>query len=220
MKFRLTCLAAALVAAIAFVSAEQNDAARTMMEAARKKEVVDGDLKGAIQQYKTIAEKYKADHAVAADALVRMADCYQKLGDAEARRIYERLVRDYGDQKEAVAIARTRLGAGGDVLAQAKGDRAVWTGSKVDLFGRVSPDGRYVSYVDWSQYGNLAVHDVAAHTDRLLTHKKNWDDQDGASSSWSAISPDGKLVAYAWGANEREIRIRPLDPAAMGSAAW
>ena len=119
MKFRRTCLALTLVAAVAFVSAEQNDAARTLMEAARKKEVVDGDLKGAIQQYQTVAEKYKGDRAVAADALVRMAACYEKLGDTESKRIYERLVREYGDQKDAVAIARTRLGSSVEVLARA-----------------------------------------------------------------------------------------------------
>jgi hypothetical protein len=80
MKIRLTYVAFAFVAAIAFVSAEQSDGARTLMEAARKKEVVDGDLKAAIQQYQTIVDKYKSDRAVVADALVRMAECYQKLG--------------------------------------------------------------------------------------------------------------------------------------------
>lgn len=216
MKFRFICLALAIVAAVAFVSAEQNDAARTMMEAARRKEVVDGDLKGAIQQYQAIAEKYKADHAVAADALVRLAACYEKLGDAESKRIYERLVRDYGDQKDAVAIARARLGAGGEVLARAKGDRAVWTGPKVDLFGRVSPDGRYVTFVDWMLYGNLAVHDVSANTDYFLTHKKTWEELEGASASWSAISPDGKQVAYGWQSNDPEIRIVPVDQGPRG----
>src|SRR6187399_247391 len=70
MRARLTCLALAVVAAVAFVSADQSDGARTLMEAARKKEVVDGDLKGAIQQYQAIAEKYKSERAVVADALV------------------------------------------------------------------------------------------------------------------------------------------------------
>jgi Tol biopolymer transport system component len=213
MKFRLTCLAIAVVAAVAFVSADQSDAARTQMEAARKKEVVDGDLKTAIQQYQAIAEKYKGDHAVAADALVRLAACYEKLGDRESKRVYERLIREYGDQKDAIAIARARLG-NGDALAQSKGDRAVWTGPKVDVFGRVSPDGRYVTYADWQLYGNLAVHDVPANADYLLTHKKTWDDLDGAESGWSAISPDGKQVAYGWEAKDKDIRIIALDPSA------
>jgi Tol biopolymer transport system component len=211
MKFRLTCLAAVLVAAVAFASAEQNDAARTMMEAARKKEVVDGDLKGAIQQYKAVAEKYKADRAVAADALVRMAECYQKLGDAEAQRIYARVVRDYGDQKDAVAIARTRLGSGGEPLARATGDRAVWTGSKVDLFGQVSPDGRYISYVDWGGDMNLMVHDLVANTDRALTPAPF--PRSSQLAGFSAISKDGKQVAYVWSgvSPNSELRLLPLS---------
>ena len=40
---------------------------------------------------------------------MRMAECYQKLGDAESRKIYEQVVKDYADQKEAVTLARARL---------------------------------------------------------------------------------------------------------------
>ena len=47
---------------------------------------------------------------LAAQALVQMAECYQKLGDAESRKIYEQPVRDYIYQNESVAVARARLG--------------------------------------------------------------------------------------------------------------
>jgi TolA-binding protein len=33
--------------------------------------------------------------------LLKMAECYQKLGDSEAEATYERVIRDYADQKEA-----------------------------------------------------------------------------------------------------------------------
>ena len=104
MQSRLTYLPLALVAAVTCVSAAQHDAARTMLEAARKAEVVDGNLNGAIQQYRAIADKYKSDRAIVADALLRMAECYQKLGDAQARKIFEQVVRDYADQQEAVTM--------------------------------------------------------------------------------------------------------------------
>ena len=42
-------------------------------------------------------------------ALVQVGLCYEKLGRDEAVRSYERLVRDYADQEEAAAQARTRL---------------------------------------------------------------------------------------------------------------
>ena len=79
------------------------------LQAAIKKEVVDGDLKGAIEQYKKLAQG--RDRAVAAKALVRMGQCYEKLGDAEARKAYERVLREYADQAGAVAEARARLAA-------------------------------------------------------------------------------------------------------------
>jgi Tol biopolymer transport system component len=183
------------LAAILAAGAQSSEAER-QLKAAMNAELVNGDLKAAIKQYGEIAAKYKNDRAVAAMALVRMADAYQKMGDAEARKIYERVVRDYRDQKEAATVARTRLGRN-ESAALAKGDRPVWTGGRVDMFGRISPDGRYLTYVDWAQTGNLMVHDMVTGTDHALTKKKSWDDGPG-SADWSSISRDGKHVVYEW----------------------
>jgi lipopolysaccharide biosynthesis regulator YciM len=59
------------------------------LRSAMETETVKGDLKGAIEQYRAIVAQTR-DRAVAATALVRMADCYQKLGDAQARGITSR----------------------------------------------------------------------------------------------------------------------------------
>src|SRR5215470_6970321 len=72
--------------------------------------------------------------------------------------------------------------------------RQAWTGPKVDVYGTISPDGRYLSMVDWST-GDLALHDFKTSEDRRLTAKpKNVREH----AEWSAISRDGKLVAYSW----------------------
>ena len=39
-----------------------------------------------------------------------MAECYQKLGDKESQKLYERIARDFADQKDAAAEARSRAG--------------------------------------------------------------------------------------------------------------
>ncbi len=78
------------------------------LQAAIKAEMVDGDLKGAIELYRKLAAG--GDRGVAAKALVRMGQCYEKLGDAQARQAYDRVVRDFADQKEA---AGRRQGAAG-----------------------------------------------------------------------------------------------------------
>jgi tetratricopeptide (TPR) repeat protein len=85
-----------------------DNAVKYSPEAAKKVESVDGDLKGAIERYKTLAQNN--DRAVAARALVRLAECYRKLGEADARAVYERVVREFADQVESAAAARARLG--------------------------------------------------------------------------------------------------------------
>jgi Tol biopolymer transport system component len=78
----------------------------------------------------------------------------------------------------------------------------------------ISPDGRYVSYVDWTT-GNLTVCDLTTKTNWPVT--KNTDpDLDGWNND-SAVSPDGKQIAYSWYTEEGpgycDLRIIDLDGA-------
>lgn len=186
----------ALTAAATFIAADASGQAKVLMEAARKKEVVDGDLSGAIKQYGEIVAKYKSDRAVAATALVRMAECYEKMGNAEARKIYEQVVKDYSDQQEAAKVARARLGRGAAAGSAGIVARQVWTGPEVDTGGTVSADGRVLSFTDWSK-NELGIHDLTTGVSRIVTKR------DASSSSadypeQSAVSPDGKNAAVAW----------------------
>jgi hypothetical protein len=36
-----------------------------------------------------------------------------------------------------------------------------------------SPDGRYLTYVDWFQTGNLMIHDMLKNSDHALTSNKS-----------------------------------------------
>jgi Tol biopolymer transport system component len=177
--------------------------------AAVETETVKRDLKGAIEQYKKIADG--ADRGLAAKALLRMAECYERLGQTEARAVYERIVRQFSDQKEAAMTASSRLG-GPASAARATGDRAVWTGPGVDLFGRVSPDGTLITYVDWAGTGNLMVRQLTTNTSRPLTANTP-DSGQGQHAEYSVVSRDSKQVAYVW-FNESggyDIRVLPLQ---------
>jgi hypothetical protein len=79
------------------------------LRAAIQKEAVDGDLEGAIRMYAAIAES--GNPVIAAQALLRMGSCYEKLGDPKARTAYERVIVQFASQKEAVREARDRLAA-------------------------------------------------------------------------------------------------------------
>ena len=187
-----TLLAANLMLSAAFLAAAQKTP-ESMLGAALHQEEVQGDLKGAIAAYQKVVAAPGVSRKTAADALVRMGQCYEKLGDAESRKAYERVLREYADQKEAAVEAQTRLASlrrlpASNVISY----RQAWAGPKVDTEGTVSPDGRYLSFPDW-ETGDLALHDLVTGTDRRLT-------SDGTTSKYaerSAISRDSKLVAFA-----------------------
>lgn len=196
--------------------AQPGRSADLQMRAAQLKADVQGDLKGAIEDYRRIVAGAGANRTLAVTALVRMAECYQKLGsDAQSREIYDRVLRDYADQAEAVTIARARLAANPAALNASTITRQVWTGPSVDSYGSVSSDGRFISFTDWVT-GDLALHDLVTGRDRNLTRKGGWD----ASLEYamgSVVSRDGRQIAYTWTISvvkpgeDRFSEIRLLD---------
>jgi Tol biopolymer transport system component len=167
---------------------QKPDRAEVQFEAASKKELVDGDLKAAIGLYSKLVQS--TNRAIAAKALIQMGQCQEKLGQADARKSYERTIRDFADQKEAVATAHVHLDkmAGsaekGIVAREASGmqnNRA---------FGSaISRDGRYLAFTN---NGNLGIYDVSAGTARGVATKASPD----AGLYNPLISPDGKYIAY------------------------
>lgn len=89
--------------------------------------------------------------------------------------------------------------------------RQVWTGPGVDILGAPSPDGRYLTFVDWAT-GDLAVRDLTTGESRRLTNKGDWYESK-EYAEYSTVSPDGKQVAYVW-FNEKlshELRLIGID---------
>jgi len=71
-----------------------------------------GDLDAAITIYQQIADEAKASQALAAQALVRLGECYiKKNRPTDAQAAFEKVVRDFPAEKDAVAKARTHLPA-------------------------------------------------------------------------------------------------------------
>lgn len=168
------------------------------LQRAIQQETVSGDLKAAIEAYRSIAQRAGGNRAIAARALVRLADAHRKLGDAEARRVYERIVKDYADQKEPAAAARAALAALRPVAPASTGQaaRQIWTGMGVDPMGTPSADGRLLSFTDWST-GDLSVRDLTTGTNRRITDTGGWE-KSADYAEFSVVSPNGSEVAYAW----------------------
>jgi Tol biopolymer transport system component len=84
--------------------------------------------------------------------------------------------------------------------------RRVWSGPEVSLLGRPSADGRWYSTTDW-ETGDLAVRDLVNGTTRRVT-SAGWPD----FAEFTAISPDGSRIAYAWFTDGAyELRVINVD---------
>ena len=86
-----------------------------------------------------------------------------------------------------------------DKLAQKKETkdlliRKVLDNTKIEPLGAVSPDGRYISFVDWWTNSNLSIIDLKTKEKRCVTDFK----KEGDQAYYSQWSPDGKKLAYFW----------------------
>jgi hypothetical protein len=94
----------------------QGDAAR-LLEAAIHREVVNGDLAGAMEAYRAISSDASAPHPIAARALLRLAQCQEKMGlRREAHTTYTRILREFTGESEIAAQARSRLTLSADAM--------------------------------------------------------------------------------------------------------
>ena len=202
-------MATVLLAAPALPQAAQTPEA--MLGAALHQERVTGNLQAAIDGYRKVLATKGVSRSVAAQAQYHIGVCYEKLGNQEARKAFESVVRNYGDQKDIAAQARARLAAMGGAAGGVR-TRLVWDNA-IDLWGTASADGRYLSFVDWSSC-DLGVRDLLTGENRKLT------DIGGcikaqAEVEGSAISPDGKRIAFAFlryeNTNEYELRVIGMD---------
>jgi len=206
-----------LLMAVALAAApQQKVSAEQQLEAAIHREQVLGDVKGAIEEYKKLAQS--SNRTVAAQALIRLGQCYEQLGEAqvqEARTIYERVVREFGDQAAVVAQARTRLAALGGPGSTTMTARRLETPSMDTPRGAISPDGRYFTFYDWDT-GDLAIRNLQTGTDRQLTNEGTEGTKGPTASEYagaSSWSSDGKQIAYAWyrgGSPARAVELRVI----------
>lgn len=193
------CIVATLLAGAgtAALRAQGSAQAEKLLEGARRRQVVEGDLRGAIDLYAQIVSQFKSQPEIAARALFQLAQCQETLGQAEARKSYERILREYASAAEYVSAARNRLSAmnpasvrAGDLRTQLLWDKAI------DDWGTITPDGRLMSFVDW-ETGDLAVRDLTTGQNRRVTDKGGYIKAEGEAEG-NAISPDGKLIAFTW----------------------
>jgi Tol biopolymer transport system component len=207
--FVATVVTAGLLAwgASGLVAQNGND----LFQQALVKERTAGDLNAAIALYQTIVQKHASDRALVAKALVQIGACYEKLGSGDAIKTYERVVREFSNEKESVATARSRLAALQSTIAAPPGltARQIPAGTGVAEFD-ISPDGRYAAFFS---DGNrtLSVRDLV--TGATVARPASVSATDGPASGTRSVafSPDGRQVAYTWRSNTHGNELRILS---------
>jgi Tol biopolymer transport system component len=204
-------VAALLTAAVLAAAPQQDASAEKELVAAVHREQVLGDVPGAVELYKRLAES--GHRTVAAQALIRLGRCYEKLGEAQvkqARAAYGRVVREFADQTEMAAQARSRLaalggGGGGGLVTR----RVLADASDVD--GMLTADGRCIRRLEWAG-GDVSQFELASGQASRITNKGPRVERLYFVEGW-AFSRDGKRVAF-----DRETRdagsnlwVRDLD---------
>ena len=162
-----------------------------------------GDLDEAIRLYQQIVEDHTDDRTLVAKALLQMGGCYEKLGRVEARRAYERVVREFADQSEPVSAARARL----TDLGRQKGEegpilRRVY-GGDVGYPVILSHDGKLSAFVDYDTGDSLSVRDLTSGQVRRLT-KESLSEPHAVFGEQAIFSPDDEQIAYNWQIPERK----------------
>lgn len=174
--------------------------AEELLPKAIQLEEVKGEVEQAIEVYQTIVDEYPDNRPIAAQAYLHMGRCYEKLGKQEASKAYRQVIQNYSDQGDLVALARVRLSllerSTDSALKKELLVRKVWSDSEVDTEGEISPDGRFISYVDWNT-GNLALYEVGTEKKRSVTSNGTWEDPN-QFAEFSRWSPDGKQLVYCW----------------------
>jgi Tol biopolymer transport system component len=193
-----------LLVAVVALSARVQDQPRTLYERARLLDEGNQNLAEAIRLYGQVADSAKDQPALAARALVQMGRCQERLGQAEARKAYQRVLDEYPQQLESVKLARERLAA----LTQQAGNagkprfRKIQIPTKLPILasGMLSPDGQKLAVISDGSVWLVPVYgktdpNIAGAPVRLTEPMSAWD-VSNVSLSWSG---DGKWISFRTG---------------------
>lgn len=171
-----------------------------------------GDLNTAIKLFEDLITKYPKQREYAAKSQFYIGICSEKLGLDAAKKAFQSVIDKYPEQKKTVNLALEKLT---QILKTDEGISEKREGiqiqrfwpNPIDTMGDPSPDGRYISYVDWDS-DNLAIHDTLSGENRILTQNTSKDE----FVMYSKWSPDGKTIAYIWYNKDEYWDLRILSP--------
>jgi Tol biopolymer transport system component len=207
--------AAVFIAAILMAFGFQNSSEhKVLFEKAKFTMETKGDLKGAIKLFSEIIEKYPDEREYAAKSQLYIGLCYEKLGEEQAKQAqqaFQKVVDNYPEQQQEVAIAREKMAA----LSKAKEKappkpifRKISIPVKLSQGAQLSPDGKMLTFSSMLYEGSMWIvplpgkvsPDIVGEPSKLAGEDKIW--------TWGHVwSNDGKWIAYNYMRNEKDIFV-------------
>jgi Tol biopolymer transport system component len=219
-----TTLFMAFAAAVMLIGAQpvMAQSGHDLFQQALVKERANGQLREAIALYERIVDEFSADRTLTASSLVRMAQCYEKLGLGDAQRIYRRVIDEFPEQREEVALARERLASLSRELAELNRGptfRKIEIASK-PRSGVLSQDGTKLAFVSDGSVWVMPLHGyvdptIAGEPVRIADLESVWDNFSlltwSADGQWIAVNaPPRKRLAYVIPARGGEPQVVPM----------
>lgn len=189
--------------------------AQELLPQAIQLEEVKGELNEAIKVYQSIVDQYPDNGNVCAEALLRMGNCYEKLGKTEAIKSYEMILEKYSGQLQQVEAARIRLAA----LKKEEPEGLIVENLEWNIgeLHSLSPDGTKIVGLDFGKGQNIVVSYLDEDKIDFITNYE-WGDGGSYWAYHPVWSPDGKEIAYTEdydsnkeGAEENKMCISDLN---------
>ena len=194
------------------VGGRQAASPEALLGQAQHQQDVEGNLNAAIATYKQVISHPRASRALVARALLLMGACYEQLGNADARRTYERVVKEFSDLGDMASAAKARLAdlnAGARAPSSEMAMRRIYEGKGLDWCNGLTSDGRSLSFPDWDT-GNVGVLDIRTGNVRRVS--TGGSASTGEYGECSVFSPDDRQIAFYWSSKAGEqLRIANAD---------
>lgn len=212
-NFKMSILSIFIFSTIIISQTSHNE----LFEKAKYTMETKGDLQSAINLFEEIIQQYPTEKEYGAKSQFYIGLCYQKQGLTKAKRAFEKVISNYPNEIEVVNLAKEKL----TILKVAtkipkKGNndfqlQQVWA-EPFDDMGMPSPDGRYISFVNWN-VPCLAIYDLnTGKSTDIVSTTGTWEEGNSIWAESSIWSPDGKKLAYVWyGKDKVSIRIVGID---------
>jgi len=204
--------------------AQREQEAALLLQRAKRVHDIEGDLPRAIELYQSVVEYYADERHQAAEALYRIGQCFELMGNAEAAAVYRRVTDEYPNVREFANPALERFlslaGPGIAGLGDPLGRETVMVLRSDIVAPTLSSDGQTVVFSN-PDTGDLVWWSLATDEKRYLTSERGL--LPGGSGKYalaSSIAPESDLIAFNIIDDSDTAEVRVIDSSGDVLGSW